>query len=125
MDGERIPLEIADIICPKIDPSGKLNSNLSAENKQNIDTCQDPELSQINSSSNSNDSSSDYSGFEDEFEGGPTYDNALQRNIELMNKREEMMKSRLKFDGTKVVIYDCNSKIVRYFLTASQNRITL
>jgi len=56
-------------------------------------------------------SSSEYSNFEESFDKELCIEDALKNNVELMNKREELLTSQLKTD--RALIYDCDAKILR------------
>jgi len=63
--------------------------------------------------SNSSESISNDSSFEDSFDQGQSIGDALRYNIELMNKRQELIMNQVQYNGFKTIIYDSNAKLIR------------
>ena len=81
--------------------------------ESNIEDCLEMQI--INSQSLSS-SSMDYSNFEDDFEERSSFDNTLQHNIELINKKKEIIPIKSDQEEHKILIYDSKAKIIKYYL---------
>ncbi len=76
---------------------------------------------QGDSSSESSDDgfSSGYSSFEDEIDSGQPIAAALERNYELMKKRDEQQRTQFRYLNGHVVVYDSEARLVGYFASRS------
>ena len=61
----------------------------------------------------SSESYSRYSSFEDDVDDGPSIEDALKKNFELMNKRNYVPGLNMNGKGLKTIIYDSNAKIIK------------
>ena len=61
----------------------------------------------------SNESYSQYSSFEDDADDGPSIEDALKKNFELMNKSNCVPGLNVNGKGLKTIIYDSNARIIK------------